>query len=57
MLGKNKSSVSFEANAYKIICKDCEIVYRSETDRNTRIKEHRHAIKGGNDNLVLLRHV
>lgn len=38
MLGKNKSNVSFEAGAYKIPCKDWEIVYLNETDKDLKTR-------------------
>ncbi len=59
MLTKNKPSIDSEAGIYKIPCKDCNLVYIRETGRNidTRIKEHRYAVKRGDDNNAIYRHV
>ena len=59
LLVKNKCSVESGAGIYKIPCNDCSLVYIGETGRNleTRIKEHKYAIKSCNFNNAIFNHV
>ncbi len=58
-LVKNKTSVGNTAEVYKIPCKDCSLVYVGETGLNidTRIKEHKYAIRTGNINNAVFKHM
>ena len=58
MLVRNKNKNICDAGIYKIPCQDCELVYIGETGRNleTRIKEHKYAVKSHNKNNALFHH-
>ncbi len=58
-LFKNKPSVNNTAGVYKIPCKDCDLVYVDEMERNIdfKIKEHKYSIRTGNTNNAVFKHM
>lgn len=59
MLVRNKSIVSSTAGVYKVPCEDCQLVYIGEAGRDldTRIKEHKYAVRTGNNNNAIFKHI